>query len=43
MSVDTDAVDVDELVACGKLLDRNLLIGKTIVAEIAVAEVVIPF
>ena len=41
--MDSHAVDVDEGIAGGKLLDGCFLIGQTIVAEIAVAVVVIPF
>src|SRR5262245_50968621 len=42
MAVDADAVDVDERIAAGQLLDGGLLIRQTVIAQVAVAVVVIP-
>ena len=43
MSVDTYIVAVDKAVACNELLCCHLLVGKAVVAQIAVSEVMIPF
>ena len=40
--MDTYAVDINEVVACRKLLDGSLLISQTVVTQIAVTVVVIP-
>ena len=43
MAVDADTVHVDILMTCRKLLDGRLPVGEAIVAEIAVAIIMIPF
>ena len=42
VSPDADAIDVDERVALRQLLDRRLLVGEAVVAQVAVAVVVVP-
>src|SRR5216684_2382456 len=42
MTPDSHAIDVDERMALRQLLDCRFLIGQTVVAQIAVAEGVIP-
>ena len=42
MSVNTDVLAVDVVVACNELLSCNLLVGKAIVAQVAVTEVMVP-
>ena len=39
---DADAIDVDERMPLGELLDRRLLVGQPVVAQVAVAVVVVP-
>jgi len=40
--INADAVDVDERVPGGELFDRGFLIGQSVVAQVSVAEGVIP-
>src|SRR5690606_26010709 len=42
VAVDADALDVDERVPVRELLDRDLLVGQSVVAEVAVPVVVVP-
>ena len=43
MAVDADSINVDEYVAGGELLDRGLLVGKTVITQVAVPIVMVPF
>ena len=43
VTVDTHAGDVDERMACSQLLDGIFLVLQAVVAQVAVAEVVVPF
>ena len=38
----TNILSIDKLVACNELLCRRFLVGKAVVAQVAVAEVVVP-
>ena len=42
MAVDADAVNVNERMAAGQLLDGGLLVGQPVIAQVAVAVVVVP-
>src|SRR5579862_7673297 len=42
MAVDADAAEIDPWIALRELLDGGLLVGESVVAQIAVAVVVIP-
>ena len=43
MTMNTDTVDVDERIAVGQLLDSRLLVRQPVIAQVAIAEVMIPF